>query len=236
MFKWASSVTTKFASSLSDTFAPLFRSHLEQLQDAWRKVEQDCQKLMLDTQGADMDDPQRLVDSELVAHLNQLVEALVKEEEDQGSVDSTATAGREESTGPYDLSGVVKDASGKSSTGPCFEYFLNEKILDRLCALGLADRPLGMRQLITKTLDAVLLNTRHPILPSMSVHMAVRQFLEVCFSKEDHKRRGYRTAFLSLLCTISKKIKMDNALAGIFFETYPKKENRVRHEREDRCR
>lgn len=88
-------------------------------------------------------------------------------------------------------------------------------------------RPLGMRQLITKTLDAILLNTRHPILPSMSVVLAVRNFLEVCYSREDHKRRGYRSAFLSLLHTIAKKIKDDPSLAGIFFDSFPAKENRV---------
>lgn len=84
-----------------------------------------------------------------------------------------------------------------------------------------------MRQLITKTLDAILLNTRHPILPSMSVVLAVRNFLEVCYSREDHKRRGYRSAFLSLLHTIAKKIKDDPSLAGIFFDSFPAKENRV---------
>src|SRR5438105_16711 len=85
-----------------------------------------------------------------------------------------------------------------------------------------------MRQLISKTLDAILANTRHPILPSMSVHMAVRQFLEVSYSCGDHKRRGYRSAFLQLLRTIAKKIREDPSNAAIFFDIFPKQENRVR--------
>ena len=85
-----------------------------------------------------------------------------------------------------------------------------------------------MRQLVTKTLDAVLQHTRHPILPSMSVHISVRQLLEVCYAREDHKRRGYRSAFLSLLHTIAYKIKQDNSLVGLFFDVYPPKQQKVR--------
>lgn len=85
-----------------------------------------------------------------------------------------------------------------------------------------------MRQLITKTLDAILRNTRHPILPSMSVSSALRQFLEVCVNKEDHRRKGYRHAFLALLKTIVDKIKQDNALVFIFLDVHSAKENRVR--------
>ena len=151
MLKWAASLSAKVASSVTDTFAPLFRSPLEQLQDAWRAVESDCQSIMLRS-AEEMDDPRLLLDSQLVHHLNQLVEALVKEEEEQaartqnthalgadgdyGGSSSSSDSGVGGSS-PFDGLGG-KDAS-KSATGPCFEYFLNEKILDRLCALGLPD-------------------------------------------------------------------------------------------------
>ena len=262
MFKWAASLSTKVASSLADTFAPLFRTPLDQLQDAWRKVEADCQAIMMDqankgsggggaagagaaNAGAasdrDLDDPRLLAESGLVAHLNQLVEALVKEEEEQRHRHSAASTpgSKDRASDSDDLSLALSPSSAfdphsgkggvdpsKTATGPCFEYFLNEKILDRLCALGLPDRPLGMRQLVTKTLDAVLLHTRHPILPSMHVAQAVRQFMEVCYSKEDHKRRGYRSAFLSLLHTLAGKIKEDSSIVGIFFDIYPEKQQR----------
>lgn len=165
MFKWAASVSTKFASTLSETFAPLFRSPLEQLIDAWRKIERDCQAIMqLDqAQGngggsaaaigaaSRLDDPQVLLDSPIVAHLNQLVEALVKEEEDQAvamqlaqtraeqAEEKNIAKGIEKGSAPFDATAGRDNSAGKSSTGPCFEYFLNEKILDRLCALGLPD-------------------------------------------------------------------------------------------------
>jgi hypothetical protein len=47
-----------------------------------------------------------------------------------------------------------------------------------------------MRVLVTKTLDAILQHTQHPILPNMHIHAAVRQFIDVCFKQDDlHKRR-----------------------------------------------
>jgi hypothetical protein len=146
MFKWAQSLSTKVASSLSDTFAPLFRSNLEQLQDAWRKVEGDFHALLADgaAAGSSQDDPKLLLESPIIAHLNQMVEALVKEEEEQArkagaaSNDDYDASGSTQASSPFDnISG--KGDNAKSTTGPCFEYFLNEKILDKLCALGLPD-------------------------------------------------------------------------------------------------
>ena len=151
MLKWAASLSAKVASSVTETFAPLFRTPLEQLQDAWRAVESDCQLMMRERSAAELDDPKLLIESPLVQHLNQLVEALVKEEDEQAARPNAAPSGlgadsdyggSSASSGgggssPFDSAGG-KDAS-KSATGPCFEYFLNEKILDRLCALGLPD-------------------------------------------------------------------------------------------------
>ena len=149
MLKWAQSLSTKVASSLSDTFAPLFRSNLEQLQDAWRKVEADCQ-VMLAADMADQHDPKLLLEStHIIAHLNQMVEALVKEEEEQTSRaaaaandDSDFSSSASSNAAAFDS---VSGKGDKSTTGPCFEYFLNEKILDRLCALGLPDVSLSNR-------------------------------------------------------------------------------------------
>jgi len=152
MLKWAASLSAKVASSVTETFAPLFRTPLEQLQDAWRAVESDCQLMMRERSAAELDDPKLLIESPLVQHLNQLVEALVKEEDEQAARPNAAASGLGADSdyggsgsgggggggsSPFDSAGG-KDAS-KSATGPCFEYFLNEKILDRLCALGLPD-------------------------------------------------------------------------------------------------
>src|SRR4051794_12361951 len=93
MFRWAASLSTKVASSLTETFAPLFRSSLEQLQDAWRKTETEMQRvvaLQSATGVGGEDDPRILLESQLVQHLNQLVEALVKEEEEQANRESDA--------------------------------------------------------------------------------------------------------------------------------------------------
>lgn len=144
------------ASAVSDTFAPLFRSNLEQLQDAWKKTQADCERIMLlsaettnataggaagtaahDTSGChhsattvtdSLDDPRTLLESPLVGHLNQLVEALIKEEEEQtlaaqlaevNAAAAASTAGHEY----YDTTAMVGSATReqKAATGPCFE-------------------------------------------------------------------------------------------------------------------
>lgn len=84
-----------------------------------------------------------------------------------------------------------------------------------------------MRQLMTKTLDAIFTHTHHPLLPSMSVHTALKQFIDVCYRWGDHRRRGYRTALLSLIHTLCRKMKEDPSIVGIFFDVFPEKEKRV---------
>ncbi len=174
MFKWAASLSSKVASSLNDTFAPLFRSPLEQLQDAWRKAEAECQTLLAQTNadareqgGIEPDDPRMLLDSQLVTHLNQMVEALMREEEEQAHRGGASTA--EETGSVYD-SAVAGNEAAKSATGPCFEYFLHEKILDKLCAIGSSDvsRRRTLQQLLSshqRTLT--LLSCAFSTLPSV---------------------------------------------------------------------
>ncbi len=94
-----------------------------------------------------------------------------------------------------------------------------------MCALGLPDRPPGMRTLVTKTLDAILKFTRHPILPNMSIHLAIRQFIEIAWLQKDLTRKRSKAAFVALLCTLCGKMREDPSLAGIFFDEHPHKPN-----------
>jgi len=107
-----------------------------------------------------------------------------------------------------------------------------------------------MRPLITATLDSVFHNLRKPLLPNMSVHMAVRQvccimlalavhtgpcihivpsvmhrvcmqFITVCVGKGDLRNKGSKPRFLSLLRTLCLKLREDAQLAWVFFEEKP---------------
>ncbi len=95
-----------------------------------------------------------------------MVDALVKEEQELAGAAKKSPASR--------------SGQETNTTGPCFEYLLQESVLDRLCALGIPDRPPGMRELVTKTLDAIFLHCDHPILPTMSIHLAVKQVGILC--------------------------------------------------------
>ena len=52
-------------------------------------------------------------------------------------------------------------------------------MFDKLCSRGSVDRPVGMCHLVAATLQCVLEAMRQPLLPNMSVSVALNQFIEV---------------------------------------------------------
>lgn len=169
------------------------RSNLDVLQNAWVKVDESYGTLLNSHEG--IDDPSALERSLLAEHLEDLVRAVVQEEE------ANAASGK-----------------GTTDTGPCFEFLLQQNVVDKLCALGMPDRPPGMRTLITRTLDSLFSRTRKPLLPNMSVHLAVRQFINICESKGDLRRPSSKRPFLHLMRTLCTKLRDDPSLAWVFFE------------------
>jgi len=207
-------------STVSNIVGDIFRSNLERLQREFENVNNEYGRLM-QQKDIDLDNPQiMLKEQKLVYHLNQLVATLVKEEEEQKAVAESADRG--------------------SSTGPCFEYLLKANMIDRLCVIGLPDRPPGMRTLITRTIYAILSYTEHPIIPHMNVHQPLCQLIELCDQRGDLDRdkdgklpdpsdlrivspldKEIKGAFVLLLWRISMKISVMPSLAEFFFDHRP---------------
>ncbi|XP_006812834.2 FHF complex subunit HOOK interacting protein 2A-like, partial [Saccoglossus kowalevskii] len=58
-------------------------------------------------------------------------------------------------------------------TGPCMEYLLQHKILETLHALGKADCPCGMKQVVLSFFANLLGKVKQPLLPHVNVHRPV---------------------------------------------------------------
>ena len=82
----------------------------------------------------DVDDPLLLSRSGLVDNMNMMLESLAKEEEE-------------------------RDEQGLADSGPCVEYLLQKGVLDGMVALGMPDRPPGMRCLAAPTASRGLRRT-----------------------------------------------------------------------------
>jgi hypothetical protein len=74
------------------------------------------------------------------------------------------------------LEGGADEQQPQHAAAPCVEYFVRETLFDRLVALGLADRPPGMRRLIAKSLDALFTHLRRgQLLPHVSIRASLLQ-------------------------------------------------------------
>ncbi|GAM25616.1 hypothetical protein SAMD00019534_087910 [Acytostelium subglobosum LB1] len=57
--------------------------------------------------------------------------------------------------------------------GPCFDFFLKNRILETLCLLGERDTPSGVRKLVLQTTTILLSDVSMPLLPHMSIHRPI---------------------------------------------------------------
>ena len=93
-----------------------------------------------------------------------------------------------------------EDATQKE-TGPCLEYFLQEHLLDTLCAYGQVDRPPGMMSLVLQTLNNLLLDMRQPLLNLQQVQVPLRQLILACAQRHSPSTREHYVDFVVTLCS-----------------------------------
>ncbi|ELR20707.1 uncharacterized protein ACA1_054530 [Acanthamoeba castellanii str. Neff] len=75
---------------------------------------------------------------------------------------------------------------GRRGTGPCLEFFLQERILPILCHLGETDRPPGMRGYVLVGVSTVVRNMPGGLLFNMHVHEPIRRLLATAATSNDH--------------------------------------------------
>eukprot|EP00163_Fabomonas_tropica_P030658 TRINITY_DN7035_c0_g1_i1.p1 TRINITY_DN7035_c0_g1~~TRINITY_DN7035_c0_g1_i1.p1 ORF type:complete len:637 (-),score=150.21 TRINITY_DN7035_c0_g1_i1:172-2082(-) len=101
-------------------------------------------------------------------------------------------------------------------TGPCLEYFLQERLLDTLCALGQVDRPPGMQSLVLRTLTNLLLDIRQQLLNLMSVQVPIWQLVRACHQMAVPSARSDFVEFVVTLCV---KLQTDPSLLGFYLQS-----------------
>lgn len=113
---------------------------------------------------------------------------------------------------------AVAAGAAPPPTGPCLQFLLHNSVIDQLVALALPDRPAGIRPLVTRALDSLLADVRYPLLRVTAVHVAVRQFTNVCISRGDLNAHSHKTALTGLLATLCALIGQDQVLCDKFFD------------------
>lgn len=108
------------------------------------------------------------------AHLNQLLEILIQEE----------------------------DAQAVGTTGPCLEYFLYHKFLDVLVALATSDSPPGMRHTVLVFVRRLIAKIKQPILSNAAIFPSVMQLIMTCNGKNGSPNESDEVSFLCMLCAV----------------------------------
>ncbi|XP_032808222.1 FHF complex subunit HOOK interacting protein 2A isoform X2 [Petromyzon marinus] len=123
------------------------------------------------------DDKAPVTDTNIPAHLEQMVSILAEEE-------------TERETG---------------ETGPCMEYLLQHKILETLFTLSRADCPPGMKQQVLIFFSKLLGRIQQPILPHINVHRPVLKLIRLCGEVLAAPTENEEIQFLCIVCAKLKQ-------------------------------
>lgn len=212
------------AAAIGEAMAPLIRTNLEQLIATWRRIDAEYAR-MLQSKDDALDDSTLVEASRLSELLGQLINVLIVEENECQAAAVQAAVTAQAAAAGSSIAALSRTLEGGGSdeqqhaAAPCVEYFVRETLFDRLVALGLADRPPGMRRLIAKSLDALFTHLRRgQLLPHVSIRASLLQFLAAGVSRGDlqSKNKAARGAFVSLLRTLCWRLRDDPSLVGVF--------------------
>lgn len=121
------------------------------------------------------------------SHLEQLLQILLKEEEEESRDSGT--------------------------TGPCLEYFLQHNLLNLMATLACTDCPPGMRQYTLFFIRKLITQLKHPILPHVNVYVPIQRLVTLCIGKRASPTESAEIQFLCALCGLICK---NPQLASIF--------------------
>ena len=117
---------------------------------------------------------------------------------------------------------VSSSASVADSENGCVSYLLHESVLEQVCAIGVDDRPAGMRSLVVRTVDA-LLSCPHssPLLCYPAVYAALVRLLTASAERGDQRAKSSRRTVLALCRTICSHIAHSSRVAEMWLSAAP---------------
>ncbi len=74
---------------------------------------------------------------------------------------------------------LVEENDERPDTGACMEFFIQNKLMETLCALCLIDKPTGVRKLILAAINSIIGNLRNiaMLIPHMSIHQPLAHLI-----------------------------------------------------------
>ncbi|CAD5125570.1 DgyrCDS13772 [Dimorphilus gyrociliatus] len=113
------------------------------------------------------------------------------------------------------LSLLLEEDGGDSSTGPCLEYLLQDKVLLTLSTLGKTDVPPGMKQAVLQFCTKLLQKHKHQLLPQVNVYHPINKLIILCGETLAAPTETDEVAFLSTVCS---KFMLFPNLAPLFIQ------------------
>jgi hypothetical protein len=153
-------------------------SALDDMRHYWELVKEEHQRLVESSQRDPENVVQGLQDSTIRENLENIVNILRNE---NNGTDLYDRGGGKETV----VNDLSEDGEGEGShyarERPCLQYLIEERVLEILCAMSLADHPPGMMALVLQTIRLLLIHiTEEPLLLHVSVHRPICHMIHVC--------------------------------------------------------
>lgn len=137
------------------------------------------------------DEKEPVIRTNIPAHLQQMLQILVLEEQDM----------------------IAEFGNASNQTGPCMEFLLHQNILETLTTFGRGDTPPGMKQQVLAFATKLLGKIKQPLLPHVNVHKPVIKLVSICGEVMAAPTEKEEVHFLCVVCS---KIKIDPYQVNFF--------------------
>lgn len=104
-----------------------------------------------------------------------------------------------------------------SETAPCIEYFLNQRIVERLIAVALTNSPVGIFPLIVYSISRIVQHMKSSWLGHSSVHKYIVHLLESKETMPDEDTYEVQFEVMKLIHSLTIKLKEVPMLTKLFW-------------------
>jgi len=104
----------------------------------------------------------------------------------------------------------------QEGTAPCIEFFLQSRILERLCQMAVINKPVGMFQWITNAIARIIQHMKSPLLAHSSMHKPLVRLLSIKPSRLSFEEK---VEVLKLITSLAHKLKEAPIFVKLFWST-----------------
>lgn len=104
----------------------------------------------------------------------------------------------------------------QEGTAPCIEFFLQSRILERLCAMAVVNKPVGMFQWIINAIARIIQHMKSPLLAHSSMHKPLVRLLS---AKPNKLTFEEKIEVLKLINSLAHKLKEAPIFVKLFWSS-----------------